>query len=278
MEIKKVRTFGELVNDTFSFVSQNFVGLFKPILLYASPFALLSAFFYSKIELSVLTKQEYGDPTVNMLAYIATLLIANILLVGIVYGYVYFYVKQGKDNFTMEDVWKYTTYNLEKIFRTLMLIIFFMIIGILFFLIPSIFLKSTVLIVIPILFLAITFLFIFAIMLYENVDYHLATLRCLMMIKGRWWNTFFKILVFNLLVIIFILIIKIPEFVYIFMFNAELHKSIASLPLQYSIAATLGQYLVFFLQVFSQIIIILLYFSINEAYFKKDTTTTEPIV
>jgi len=264
MEIKKVRTFGELVNDTFSFVSQNFAGLFKPILMYASPFALLSAFFYSKIELSVLTKQEYGDPTVNMFAYIATLLIANILLVGIVYGYVYFYVKEGKDNFTMEDVWKYTTHNLGKIFGTLMFSLFFMILGFLMFILPGIF-------------LTITLLFLFAVVLYENVDYQLAFMRCLMMIKGRWWKTLGIVLFVNVIVIIFGLIIKIPELVYTFMLKAELNKSIESLPLQYSIAATLGQYLVFFLQVFSQIIIILLYFSINEAYFKKETTSSEPV-
>lgn len=265
MEIKKARTFGELVNDTFSFVSQNFVGLLKPILMYASPFALLSAFFYSKIELSVLTKQDYGDPTVNVLAYIVTLFIANILLVGIVYGYVYFYIKEGKGNFTMEDVWKYTIYNLGKIFGTLMFSLFFMLIGFLLFVLPGIF-------------LTITLMFLFAVVLYENVDYQFAFMRCLMMIKGRWWKTLGIVLFVNMLVVVFGIIIKIPEIVYTLLLKADLHKSIESLPLQYSIAATLGQYFVFFLQVFSQIIIILLYFSINETYFKKDAPTTEPLV
>src|ERR1035437_3777311 len=139
MEIKKERTTGELINDSFSFVSQNFVGLYKPILLIASPFALISAFFYSKIQLSALTNQEYGNPFVNNALYVGTLLAANILLYGVVYGYIYFYIKQGKNTFTIEDIWVFVSHHLGKIIGGFLFMILFVALGLFMFILPGIY-------------------------------------------------------------------------------------------------------------------------------------------
>ena len=259
MEIKKERSAAELLNDTFAFVSQNFVGLYKPILLFASPFALISAFFYSKLELSLLTNQEYGNAAFNQIMYISTLLAANFVLYGVVYAYVYFYIKEGKHNYTIEEIWNYISHHISKIVGALLFSIVFIVIGFLLFIVPGIY-------------LLIALLFFVAVMLFEGLDYQMAFLRCLMIVKGKWWSTFWLFLLINGIILVFGLIVKIPEFIYTFLIKMNMLKQVASLPLQFSISATLTQFLVFFLQVFPLIFVILQYFNINEARIKKDAS------
>ena len=261
MELKKERTFGELINDTFSFVMQNFMGIYKPILLIAGPVALISAFFYSKVELWAITGLEYGNTMVNNIGYVVTLILANVLLYAVVYGYVYFYIKEGKDNFTIEHLWLYTKQHMAKIVGALLFTIVFVVIGLLLFIIPGIYL------LIPLLFLV-------SVILYEGLDYQMAFLRCLMLIKGQWWKTFKLVLLVNGVVLIFGLLLKIPEIVYTYLLKTNLQQTFQSLPLQYSIVATVTQFLVFFLQVFPQVLIILLYFNINESNIKKTENLT----
>jgi len=257
MKIKKERTAGELINDTFSFVSQNFLGLYKPILLFASPFALISAFFYSKLQLSVLTNQEYGNYTLNNIIYIATLLTANIFLYGVVYAFTYFYIKEGKDKFTIEDIWTYMIHHLSKILGGLLFMLVFIVIGLFLFIIPGIY-------------LLVPFLFLIAVLLFEGLDYQLAFLRCLIIIKDKWWSTFGLFMLINGIILVFGLIIKIPEFIYTMLLKTAMLKQISSLPLQFSIAATTTQFLIFFLQVFPLVFAILQYFNINESRLKKE--------
>jgi hypothetical protein len=262
MEIKKVRTAGELINDSFAFVSQNFVGLYKPVLLFASPFALISAFFYSKLQLSMLKNQEYGNTVVNNIMYVSTLIAANVMLYGVVYGYVYFHIKEGKHKFSIEDIWTYLMHHLSKIIGALLFMIVFVIIGLFLFIIPGIY-------------LLIALLFLVAVMLFEGLDYQMAFLRCLMIVKGKWWSTFGLFLLINGIVLVFGLIIKIPEFIYTLLVKTDVLKHVASLPMQFSIAATVTQFLVFFLQVFPIVFVILQYFNINEARLKKDASQPE---
>lgn len=265
MEIKKTRTFGELINDSFSFVSQNFIGIYKPVLLMAGPFALLSAFFYSKIELSFLTEESYGNLTINNILYIITFLIANLALYGVVYAYIYFYIKEGKGNFTIENVSIYLKRNFSRIFGALLFVIVFVTIGLFLFVLPGIYL------LIPLLFMV-------AVVLFEGLDYQMAMFRCLIMIKGVWWKTFWLILLVNGIVIVFGLILKVPEFIYSILLKTSFAKSVDSLPIQFSIVATLTQFIIFFLQVFPIITVILQYFNLNEQLVLKNKPKEETIL
>jgi hypothetical protein len=257
MEIKKERTTGELINDSFSFVSKNFIGLYKPILLIASPFALISAFFYSKIQLSAITEQEYGNPVFNNAIYIGSLLAANVLLYGVVYGYIYFYIKQGKGTFGIEDIWTFVSHHISKILGGLMFMVLFVVLGLFFFIIPGIY-------------LLITLLFFVAVLLFEGLDYKTAFLRCLMIIRGKWWSTFGLVMLVNGIILVFGVIIKIPEIIYTMLLKTNLAKTVDSLPLQFSIVATTTQFLIFFLQIFPLLLIVFQYFNINEARLKQD--------
>ena len=259
MEIKKERTTGELINDSFAFVLQNFVGLYKPILLFASPFALISAFFYSKIQLSDLTNLEYGNTTVNSIIYVSALIAANVFLYGVVYGYVYFYIKEGENKFSMEDLRSYILHHLSKISGAFIFMIVFIVLGIFLFIIPGIY-------------LLIAFLFLIAVMLFEGLDYQMAFLRCLMIVKGNWWRTFGLFLLIDGIVLVFGLIIKIPEFIYTILIKTNVLKNVQTLPLQFSIVATTTQFLVFFLQVIPLVFVILQYFNINESRIKKEVS------
>jgi hypothetical protein len=53
--------------------------------------------------------------------------------------------------------------------------------------------------------------------------------------------------------------------------KTSLAKNVNSLPLQFSIVAMSTQFLVFFLQIFPLMFIVLQYFNINEARLKKET-------
>ncbi len=256
MEFKKIRSFGEIINDSVAFVFQNFKSLYKPLFFYVGPIVLLGSFFGAKAQLSDITKEAYGNNTVNSLVNVSCMIIANVMLIALTYGYVYFYIIRKDEKPTMEELWQYNKVHFWKVAGALAFIIMMVALGIFLLVFPGIF-------------MAVTMAFFFAITLFEGADIQIATFRCLQMIKNRWWYTLGVLLVANIVVIIFSLFISVPQFVYSVLLQSGMVKHIESLPLQFTVFLTIGQTIVFFLQVFPQIAIIMHYFSINESLLKE---------
>jgi len=256
MEINKERRFSELFNDTFVFVKENFKPLFTAVLVFASPFALVSGFFGAKVQLTQLTGQSYGNLSINMLLMYTMLIIANIMLISVTYGYMFFYISKGKGGFSLDDVWKFIAHHFWKIFSAFMFMLAFVILGMLCFIIPGIY-------------IFVVLLFFFTVVLYEKLDFHLAFLRCLYLIKNKWWYSFGFVLLINAFVLLFSLMLMIPEYVYVLLFNTSFGKSIPNLPMQYALVVTITSFLIFFFQVIGQVAVILLYFNLKVS---KDKT------
>jgi hypothetical protein len=262
MELNKKRSFKEVINDTFTFFHENYKMLLLLVFLFASPFALVSGYFYSNIELSKSTGEIFGNPVYNHVGYFVTLVLANVMLVLTVYGYVYFYIKLGKGNFSKDDVWKYIVHNFGKILGAVFFIVFFLIIGFLLLVIPGIY-------------LLVVLIFMFPVLLFEQTDYPQAFMRCFFLTKDRWWYTMGLIFFVNLIVLMFSMLFMIPEFVFSFILKAKVGDDLGQWPLRYAIIVTLTQFIVFFLQVFPQVAVILQYFNLSkekEEIAKKNQT------
>jgi len=249
MEFKKERLFKEIVNDSFSFAKENAKELFLVVFIFASPFALVSGYFYSRIQLSELTSSEYGVPALNYAGYYGSMLLANVMMILCVYGYVYFYIKQGKGNFTRDDVWQYLTHHFTKILGAIISIVMLLVLGFLLLLVPGIYLSIIV-------------MFMFSVLLYEQQDYPIAFMRCFMITKDRWWYTLGLFLFINGIILVFSLLMMIPEFTVSYIVKAE-GTNAGPWAVRFAVTSTVTQYLVFFLQVIPHIAVILQYFNLS---------------
>lgn len=249
MELQRTRAFKEIINDTFSFFHQNYKVLLLLVFLFSGPFALVGGYFYSNIKLSEITGEVFGNPVLNQVGYYATLLIANVMLILSVYGFVYFNIKKGTGNFTRDDVWKYLTHNFGKILGAVFSMAFLLVLGLLLFVVPGIY-------------LAVILMMMFPVLLFEQVDYPMAFMRCFLLTKDRWWYTMGLLLFVNIIVLMFSMLVMVPEMVMTLILKSQKSGDLGQWPIRYAVAITLTQFVAFFLQIFPQIAIILHYFNL----------------
>jgi hypothetical protein len=117
IDFRKEREFGDVMNATFAFIGQEFKPLGKALLYYAVPAILFAAigmaYYQSKalpMSLNPQTVQSnpFGYilefPGLYLLVIVLTIL-SQTMVITTIYSYIKLYVRKGKDNFTLEEVW-----------------------------------------------------------------------------------------------------------------------------------------------------------------------------
>jgi hypothetical protein len=114
LELYKIRTFTELIGDTFVFVRQNFKSLFRGLFLIASPallLAMIAGFFFWQGYFSLITFSASGEgiaPT-RMLGIIPMYLcifLASTLIVGVTFSYIKFYREDKEREISVSMLWQ----------------------------------------------------------------------------------------------------------------------------------------------------------------------------
>jgi hypothetical protein len=234
IELLKVRDFGEIITDSFTFARQNFKPLVKCFFVFCGFFmlagALLMALHQSKV-LNSITNSDFGESrSVFGQAYsnlgadywsaIVLLVVGYINLQVSVLSYMALYREKGNIAPTVEEVWGYIKYFFLRIFGSAILIAIMMIgavllVFVILFTISSsntflaIFL-TVLLCIVPFVYIYPIFTLIFPVMVFENASFGYAFRRSFTIIKKNWWATFGALFIMGLIIWIASFVILVP--------------------------------------------------------------------
>ena len=187
IEFRQIRDFGEVINDTFIFLKQNYKPLSRIVFIISSLFILANIVFSSinlyymqktvslnggKYNSVVISRSLQGTVLVGLFSFV-TLYVISLAT----YSYISVYVEKKRETPTLEEVWSYSKYYALRFLWANFLAIFILIVGFVFCIIPFFYLW-------PIISLALS-----AIVL-ENGNIFSSFTRGFKLIKENWWMSF----------------------------------------------------------------------------------------
>jgi len=200
------RDFGQKMNISFEFVTQNFGSLFQALAFIAGPSALLAGIAQGIFQSNLLAVGQSPDFFGRFTPYISVeyLFVAIFSLITYFLAYatisacIVLYEENGSlQNLTPGIVWKKLTENIGTSIGAQILSFFIILIGTLFFVIPGIY-------------LGICFQFFMIISIREKLPVTDVLLRSYKLISGKWWSTFGLIMIMSIVASIIGLVFQLP--------------------------------------------------------------------
>ncbi|MBS7566079.1 hypothetical protein KHS38_16850 [Mucilaginibacter sp. Bleaf8] len=270
IELAKARDFGEIINDTFMFVKQNFKPLFKIILTFCSFFllALIVLQYLQQAKILGLQQRMQNDPEAAAsfdvpslfgVEYFLTLIFSYLtqtILLTTVLSYIALYRDKGNIAPSPAEVWGYIKYYFLRIIGSIFVIGILMGLGFVLCIIPGIWLS-------PILSL------IFPIIIFENTSLGYAFNRSFSLIKDNWWATFGALFVMLLIISLGVGILMVPGMIVTAALSLTHLHDASSLFTPLTIIMSVLQTLGFVLAALPIVTLALCYFNLNE---KKEGT------
>lgn len=184
LEFKKIREFGEIINDTFLFLKQNFKPLIKVFFALCGVFLVGSAI--STIIYTINMHEGMRNPSsisdlsaVFNINYLLVILfsIANYVAIYVsILSYIAVYIEKGNVIPTMEEVWGYFRYYFFRALGSGFLMGLFFFFALMMCIIPGIYVFPAVCIFFPV-------------MVYENGGFSYSFGRSFKLLKDQWFAT-----------------------------------------------------------------------------------------
>jgi hypothetical protein len=212
VELAKLRDFGEIINDTFLFVKQNFKPLLKYFFTFCGIFIVGGVISASLLQLKMvgtmssissgIYNRQYRPSMFNFfgIEYLFTIIFALLSFVTIqvtVLSYIALYKAKDKQIPTTEEMWGYIKYYFLRVLGSSILLNIMIVFALLFCVIPGVY-------------LAPIFALIFPIMVMENTSFGYAFSRSFLLIKENWWATFGSLIVIWIIFYVCMMIITVP--------------------------------------------------------------------
>ncbi|RVU01922.1 hypothetical protein EOD41_08175 [Mucilaginibacter limnophilus] len=214
-ELRRIRDFGEIISDTFTFFKENFKDLFKPMLIICSVFILLNLVTLFVMQrnaaegVSAMANGTYNNdfdlPRWSINAFISSFiyyfsyLFFNFSIFIITYSYIaVFKEKPEGEKPTLNEVWGYYRYYFLRAVGSSIVCTLLIGIGIVFCLLPGIYFGIVLCLVLPVI-------------IFENASFGYAFNKSFTLIKGNWWLTFGVLIVLFLVLLVSSLIIIVPS-------------------------------------------------------------------
>lgn len=191
VEFRKIREFGEIINDMFQFLKQNFKPLMKTYIYLCGFFALAGMIATIMYQLG-LQKVAFGygnsQPTTYGINRLNDLFTFNYFLVIIlsmlsytaisvsILCFIALYVQKGNQAPTVEEVWAYFKYYFLRVFASSFGILIFLVICFLFCFIPFVYVFPAMSI-------------FYSVMVLENGSFEYSFSRSFKLLKDQWWVT-----------------------------------------------------------------------------------------
>lgn len=191
LEFKKLREFGEIINDLFLFIKQNIKALLKVFVYFCGIFILGSMISGIFQQIGMQKAMATGDDSLAMLGKIFNLSYFLLLLFNLVsytamnvciLSFIAVYIKNGNVAPGLDEVWAYFKYYFFRMLGSGILIGLFCTLCFFFFLIPGIYVMPAMMLFFPV-------------MIYENASFSYSFDRAFKLIKGHWWSTFGAMLI-----------------------------------------------------------------------------------
>ncbi|WP_316792975.1 hypothetical protein [Pedobacter frigoris] len=190
VEFKKIRDFGEVINDTFLFVKQNFKPLMK-VFIYLCGFFVLAAMLSAimqQIGIQNAIRSGIGAGadadaaftrfaqvfTFNYLLLIVFVMANYTAMYVTVISFIALYVEKGKVAPSVEEVWAYFKYYFFRVLGSSIIVGLFLICCFVACFVPFVY-------VFPAMSL------FFPIMILENADFGYSFSRSFKLLKDQWW-------------------------------------------------------------------------------------------
>lgn len=193
IEFKKVRDFGEIINDMFRFVRDNFKPLFK-VFIYLCGFFILTGIIVSVMQQMHLQSVPKRVGSAFGFANLLDAFSWNYFLVLFVsigsytaitvstLSFISLYIQKGKEAPSPEEVWAYFKYYYFRTFLSSIIISLFFCLAFAACLVPGIYVFPAMSIFFPI-------------MILENANFQYTFSRSFRLLKDQWWTTAGVILV-----------------------------------------------------------------------------------
>ncbi len=256
IKFKQVRDFGQLLLAPFAFFKQEFKKLSKALLFYASPFLIIGLTIIVFFVKSITDRASFDDKEfiISTFLYIGSfflsLIISFSMANAVITSYVSLYADKGREGFSLEDVWNKAKKNFFKLFGQGFVVVLMIMIGLLFFYIPGIYLQ-----------IALSFVYIASV--HEKIPFGKAVGRSFQIISGEWWSVFALNLVFGFLLSIVSYILIIPIYAVIFIGAATGFENIGIF-ISIGVFTVLYFFLYLFMYSVQSLLIDFQYFSIIE--------------
>lgn len=213
IEFRQQRELGEIITDTFKFIRQNYMPLFKTVFKITGPvflILLLAIGYYSYLGMDILANPLFSDTTnVDIEMYFISLFILVTSLLAfyvLLYATILNYIKSYIDNVGLVDnaeVFRRVKNDFGGMLALLILVGIITIFGLLLCVLPGVFVW------VP-LSLAPAMLVFARTSVIDSISYSFS------LVKDNWWMTFFSLFVITLLVYIIGMIFQFPLMVYYF--------------------------------------------------------------
>ncbi|WP_231460482.1 MULTISPECIES: hypothetical protein [unclassified Pedobacter] len=260
IEFKKIRDFGQIINDTFTFIRQNFKPLIKTYYIFCGLFVLAGMLAmllqqYKAVNfinnMDGLRNRGYRSQLYGVEYFMAILfsLAGYACTTVTTLSYIAIYVQKGNQTPTTDEVWGYIKYYFFRVFGSSLLLGLLLVVGFVFCLLPGFWLLPIISLVFPIIVI-------------ENGTLGYAFGRSFKLIKDNFWITF------GTLFIIWIIVYACMSFVVLpttlFSMLGLFSGSKPQMSLVFTMLSTVLQYLCQVCTVIPIITIALSYFSLVE--------------
>ena len=259
IELRRLRDFGQIINDSFTFFKENFKPLFTALLVICGFFIVASTistvFTYMNMGNVFASRMNAENIQRDPVGYfVSTGVTALILIVTqsfihlVTLCYISVYLQKQNVTPTLAEVWDYFKFYFFRAIGSSILLFIILIIGFMLCIIPGFYLSPILYLVVPIIII-------------ENSSFSYAFNRSFVLIKNNWWLVFGVIFIMSLVVGVASSIASIPLTIFSLGGKFFSTKSIA-LPL--TIIFSILRNLLLLAYALPSIAICMCYFSLSE--------------
>ena len=270
INFKQRRELGDILNDTFKFIRNEFKPLFTIIFKTAGLALLvmvLAYVFYMRSATAIADWRTDSDyAVVGMIISAFIMIIAAVAFYSLLYGTLLHYIKSYIKN-DGKVIEKEVNDGIKRNFWSLIglsvLVGLMSGVGFVFCFFPGVYLATV---------LATTY----AIHIFEKRPVTDSISYSFDLIKGEWWITFATLLVMVIIYYVVIIIVQVPQYIYMFSKDFTVAEQISGDPTDfvdwgYLILTSLGLIVQYLMQILIVITTVFVYFNLNE---KKNFTGT----
>jgi hypothetical protein len=207
LEFLRTREIGEVINTSLYFIRDHFKPIIRALVYIAGPvlviLVLISA-IYMKQELSGVTDDVSVFTSGNIFLFSLNnimSLVALILVMGVMYEYVFLCYREGIRAYEPSEIWQSLKRRFPLYLAFAFLVSFMVFFGLLFFIVPGVYLM-------------VTLQFVYVIAFIEDRSISDTITRSFEFIKGHWWNTLGLMLLVYLIYYIISVIFSMPALIF----------------------------------------------------------------
>jgi len=264
IELAKPRDFGEIINDTFTFIRQNFKPLLKYFFIFCGFFILATAAISVIVQVKAFSIvdnpngfEEGGFSRLSSIIWssliLGLLMVLEYVAVNVtILCFITLYKQKQNTIPTVEEMWGYIKFYYLKILGCSIVLYILLGVGMMLCLVPGIYLAPIFALIPPI-------------MIMENTSFGYAFNHSFRLIRDNWWATFGVMIVVYIILYVANLLVSVPSTIFgagnVFLHLTK-HTAAVSLPI--AIVTTLLQSVSYFFHILMIVAVSLCYFNLTE--------------